>query len=475
MLKFAACLVLTLLISNPLYAETAFLSGTPLDIPAPADYPPEWRYHLQDAPFFNGKVFVMQAGNPQHPSIVLVHGLGNRASRDWLTQIPRLARNYHVVAFDLPGFGLSGNNVERLSPAHYGQLINALIQQYTADQRVILIGHSLGAAISLRYTYNHPEKVSHLVLIDAAGILQKTVYLDYLSKLNFERSESNLPNMLINFATRKVNRLRSSLIETADDVLPDPSYLLHNTPVREHLFKNLHTFNAALSLLDEDFTEAISHTQTPTDIFWGMSDPVAPLRTAYLLAGRMPTARLSLFANTGHVPMAERPDEFAERLNSALTTPVPEKTTWPAASISSRNHLCNKSNHQRLTGAYDRIELNGCKQVYLYNLSARSLLISDSSVWLDNVQISSPDAAVISNRSQITATNSRIEGQPALSVDSGNLDFAGVSVHSQTMPIQARGRSKLYFSVSDVNKGGIQRVLHQKINISAKDYQALPE
>jgi pimeloyl-ACP methyl ester carboxylesterase len=471
MLKYAVYLVLVLFCPL-LFADTAFLSGQPVDISAPAGYPPEWRYHMQDAPFFNGKVFVMQAGRPQQQTIVLVHGLGNNASRDWLKQIPQLARDYHVIAFDLPGFGLSGNNVERLSPAHYGELIDALIQQYAPDKRIILIGHSLGGAISLRYTYNHPETVSRLVLVDAAGILQRTVYLDYLSKLNLELAESNLPNMLINLAARKVNLLRSSLLETADAVLPDPTHLLNITPVREHLFKNLHTFNAALSLLDEDFSEAISHTQTPTDIFWGKNDPVAPLRTAYVLAGRMPTARLSLFANTGHVPMTERPEEFSERLKAALTIPIPDKIS-ETASRSSRSYLCTNNSNLRLSGAYDRIELNGCKQVQLSNLTARHLEVNNSSVWMENVQISNTEAAIISNRSSITATNSRIEGQPALSIDSGHIDFAGVSINSPSTPIQTRGRSKFYFSVSDQTTGDVQRLLHQKINSSSKDYRAL--
>ncbi|WP_293935605.1 alpha/beta fold hydrolase [Iodobacter sp.] len=471
MLKYAAYFLFVCVIIKPLHAETAFLSGEPTEISAPAGYPPDWRYHMQDSPFFNGKVFVLQAGQAQQPSVVLVHGLGSRASRDWLTQIPRLARDYHVLAFDLPGFGLSGNNVERLSPAHYGQLINALIEQYTQNGPVILIGHSLGGAISLRYAHDYPDKVRRLVLVDAAGILQRTVYLDYLSKLNFELAESNLPNMLINFATRKVNQLRSSLIETADDVLPDPTPLLKIPSVREQLFKDLHTFNAALSLLDEDFNQTISQTYTPTDIFWGKNDLVAPLRTAYLLAGRMPETRLTLF-DTGHVPMVERPEEFAERLQQILTTPIPTKiTTVP---INSRRvHLCNKTNNLRLSGDYDRIILNDCKQMQLININAKYLEINDSSVWMDNVQISNPEAAMISNRSSITATNSYIKGQPALSIDSSQVDFAGVSINSSSIPIQTRGRSKFYFSVSDQSKGNVQRLLHQRITISAKDYQEL--
>jgi pimeloyl-ACP methyl ester carboxylesterase len=350
------------MICGPLYAETAFLSGLPTDISTPAGYPPEWRYQMQDAPFFNGKVFVLQAGRQDKPTILLVHGLGTNASRDWLSQIPLQARDYHVVAFDLPGFGLSGNNVEGLSPVHYGQLIDSLIQQYAHNRPVILIGHSLGGAISLRYAHSHPKKVSSLVLVDVAGILQKTVYLDFLSQLNLEAPEIDTPTRLINMATRKINLLRSTLIETADKALPDPTRLLKNALIRERLFKDLHTFNAALSLLDKDFTEAISQTRTPADIFWGQNDPVAPLRTAYVLAGRMPQARLNIFPNTGHTPMAEHPSEFYKRLRNALLTPISANIRPEAVADSRRTHLCNKTNNLRLSGEYDWIELNDCKR-----------------------------------------------------------------------------------------------------------------
>src|SRR4051812_40263250 len=44
---------------------------------------------------------------PGAPWVVLIHGLGQKASLDWLPILPALAAHYQVLLFDLPGFGNS--------------------------------------------------------------------------------------------------------------------------------------------------------------------------------------------------------------------------------------------------------------------------------------------------------------------------------------------------------------------------------
>src|SRR4051812_40982673 len=53
------------------------------------------------------RVLVGEAGPRTAQPVLLVHGLGNNAHRDWSKLIPVLARQFHVVVLDLPGFGAS--------------------------------------------------------------------------------------------------------------------------------------------------------------------------------------------------------------------------------------------------------------------------------------------------------------------------------------------------------------------------------
>jgi hypothetical protein len=114
-------------------------------------------------------------------------------------------------------------------------------------------------------------------------------------------------------------------------------------------------------------------------------------------------------------------------------------------------------------------------QAQFINLTAKHLKINNSSVSMENVQISSVETAITNHRSSITATNSQFAGQPAILVDSSRIDFAGVTINSPSAPIQTRGGSSYYFSVSEQNKNNVRSVLHQRINICSKDYRELFE
>jgi pimeloyl-ACP methyl ester carboxylesterase len=54
-------------------------------------------------------------------------------------------------------------------------------------QRVHVVGHSLGAAVSLYFAHAHPARVERLVLVDAAGILLKIVFAQHLASRRLPR------------------------------------------------------------------------------------------------------------------------------------------------------------------------------------------------------------------------------------------------------------------------------------------------
>ena len=58
------------------------------------------------------RVLVGEAGKLNPRTVLLVHGLGNNAHRDWAGVIPALAAKFHVVALVLPGFGASPGSAQ---------------------------------------------------------------------------------------------------------------------------------------------------------------------------------------------------------------------------------------------------------------------------------------------------------------------------------------------------------------------------
>ncbi|WKZ85803.1 alpha/beta fold hydrolase [Ralstonia pickettii] len=101
----------------------------------------------------------------QGPAIVFVHGLcGNLRNFAYL-DMDRLARSHRVIVIDRPGAGRSVRAAD--SPVNiYAQArtVAQCIEQLGLDKPV-LVGHSLGGAISLAVGLNHPHVIRRLALI----------------------------------------------------------------------------------------------------------------------------------------------------------------------------------------------------------------------------------------------------------------------------------------------------------------------
>jgi pimeloyl-ACP methyl ester carboxylesterase len=80
------------------------------------------------------------------PAVVLVHGWASDANY-WNAQLGALESRYTVVALNLAGHGASGNNRNDWSIANYAQDVAAVARQIP-NPRLVLVGHSMGAAVS---------------------------------------------------------------------------------------------------------------------------------------------------------------------------------------------------------------------------------------------------------------------------------------------------------------------------------------
>lgn len=98
--------------------------------------------------------------------LLLVHGFGNEA-HVWDDVAPALAPYYHTLAIDLRGHGDSDRDPER----RYGDWdLVADLESVAAAlgiSRWVLIGHSLGGRVVMRYAGRHPDRVAGLVVIDS--------------------------------------------------------------------------------------------------------------------------------------------------------------------------------------------------------------------------------------------------------------------------------------------------------------------
>ncbi len=105
-------------------------------------------------------------------TVFCLHGITANC-RCWDRMASSLSPEYQVVAVDLRGRGLSDKPDAGYSPEQHIRDIICTIDDLEID-KIYLMGHSLGAFISLMFAALHPERVEKLILVDGAGDLDKT-------------------------------------------------------------------------------------------------------------------------------------------------------------------------------------------------------------------------------------------------------------------------------------------------------------
>src|SRR5438046_2885283 len=146
---------------------------------------PEWftgpnsRMERVADPVFGGSVALYRAGKAGAEPVVLVHGLGKAGAEDWAKVVPALAERYDVYALDLHGFGQSDKGNHLYSPSNYARSLEGVLGQRLKGP-FTLVGHSMGGAVALAFAAAYPARVRRLVLVDAAGVLHRSVYAEYL-------------------------------------------------------------------------------------------------------------------------------------------------------------------------------------------------------------------------------------------------------------------------------------------------------
>jgi len=110
------------------------------------------------------KVFYREAGDPQAPVVLLLHGFPT-SSHMFRELIPALADRYHVVAPDLPGFGYTeapDRATFKYSFDHLAQVVDRFTEVLGLRRYAIYV-FDYGAPIGFRLALRHPERITAVI------------------------------------------------------------------------------------------------------------------------------------------------------------------------------------------------------------------------------------------------------------------------------------------------------------------------
>jgi pimeloyl-ACP methyl ester carboxylesterase len=292
---------------------------------APGDYGPsgrspwldvDWREHQRWVTIDGRRVNVIELGSG--PPVVFIHGLSG-SWQNWLEQLPVFAREHRVIAFDLPGFGVSEMPREKITISGYGRFVDALLDELGAGT-VAVVGNSMGGFIGIELAISFPDRVERLVLVSAAGLSveylrnERALALLTVAENRLAAYSGWLASRSDALARRPgARRMIFGIVAHRPDLLPGP---LVAEQVRG---SGKPGFVPALdALTDYPIRDRLGEIACPTLIVWGSEDKLVPARDADEFARLIPNARKVVWRDTGHVAMLERPAAFNALLAAFL-------------------------------------------------------------------------------------------------------------------------------------------------------------
>ena len=243
--------------------------------------------------------------------VLLIHGSGPGVSAwaNWRPVLPVLSERFRVIAPDVLGFGYTerpeGVTYDMATwTEHLVGLLDAL-----GLERVAIVGNSFGGALALNTATHHPDRVSKLVLMGAAGVpFELTEGLDAV--WGFEPSLANMVELMDVFAYDK-SLLSEDLAQLRLDAATRPG--VHEAFSSMFPAPRQRSVEA-LTVPDQD----IRALTQPALIVHGRDDEVIPLSTSMRLLELIDDSRLHVFGRCGHWVQIEHAEEFTRLVRDFL-------------------------------------------------------------------------------------------------------------------------------------------------------------
>ena len=286
----------------------------------PAAATPQVRYGTETIEGLD--IFYREAGRKGAPQLVLLHGFPT-SSHMFRDLIPKLADDFHIIAPDYPGYGLSSMpSVDEFDYTfeNIALIVDTLLETRGFNSYSLYL-MDYGAPIGFRIAESHPERVSGFVIQNGnaydEGLREFWDPIKAYWKTGADAERDALRGLLTIDATKWQYTFgtQEPTSISPDNWLVDQPLL--NRPGNDAIqLAMFYDYRTNVTLYPRWQAYFRDH-QPRTLILWGKNDPIFPSEGAHPYLRDLPKAELHLL-DTGHFALEEKGAEMAGHMRRFL-------------------------------------------------------------------------------------------------------------------------------------------------------------
>lgn len=259
----------------------------------------------------NGAQLYFETAGVGKPFVMVHAGIADR--RQWNREFDLLAQRYHVIRYDMRGYGKSEPVDGEFS--HLADL-TALLDHLEVRQPVILMGCSMGGGLAMDFVLSHPVRSVALIMVDAGpGGLE----LDAPSPAKFAEADraydSKDWDLLAEIETQiwfdGTNRTPDQVDQTARQL----AYVMNRT-VLSHESKRL---GKRLPNTQPPAAQRLHELKLPVLVVVGAHDTPYMFAAADHMVAHIAGAERVVIENAAHLPNMEQPSVFQRIISAFLS------------------------------------------------------------------------------------------------------------------------------------------------------------
>lgn len=246
------------------------------------------------------------------PTLLLLNGLP-QSIRMWESSIEQFSEKFNVIAFDIPGFGLSKAQEADMSPMNLSQVIIDVMDYFNVE-KAHLVGPDVGVPITLSAVINHPQRFESLNIFDGPGTYPPKLSPILMAVIKF-RFIRWLAKGINKKAVMKTNFLTAvkegyHYYKPSKRAIKEYYDITHNEQAHKCSISFFGTYSKELPWIEQ----RLKDIKIPTLITWGKQDPFVLVENATLLSQHIPNNKVVIFENASHFSSEDAGPEYVNLL-----------------------------------------------------------------------------------------------------------------------------------------------------------------